>query len=52
MRVFRGAEYNIEVKNPLHVCSGVKKITVNGTVVDRIPVQPEGSKSNVVVELG
>ncbi len=51
-RVFRGAEYNIEVKNPSHVCSGIKKITVNGVAVDKIRVQPEGSKSFVVVELG
>jgi cellobiose phosphorylase len=52
MRVFRGAEYDIEVKNPAHVSGGVKKITVNGAVVDRITVQPEGSKAYVVVELG
>ncbi len=52
MRVFRGAEYSIEVKNPSHVCSGVKKITLNGCDVDRIPVLPEGSKAYVVVELG
>ncbi len=51
-RVFRGAEYSIEVKNPSHVCSGVSKITVNGSDVDRIPVLPEGSKAYVVVELG
>ncbi len=52
VRIFRGAEYNIEVKNPSHVCSGVKKITLNGNVVEKINVQPEGSKSYVVVELG
>ena len=52
MRRFRGAEYRIEVRNPDHVSSGVKKITLNGTVVDRVPVQPAGSRCEVVVELG
>ncbi|HEX2944362.1 MAG TPA: glycosyl transferase [Clostridia bacterium] len=52
MRRFRDAEYRIEVRNPNHVSSGVKKITLNGTVVDRIPVQPAGSKCEIVVELG
>jgi N,N'-diacetylchitobiose phosphorylase len=44
--------YEIEVRNPSHVCRGVKKITLNGDEVDRIPVQPAGSKSKVIVELG
>jgi cellobiose phosphorylase len=52
VRVFRGAEYTIEVKNPAHVTSGVRKITMNGAEVDRIPVLPEGAKANIVVELG
>ncbi len=52
VRVFRGAEYSIEVRNPAHVCSGVKKITLNGAVVDKIPVLPEGTKAHVEVELG
>jgi cellobiose phosphorylase len=52
MRKFRGAEYRIEVRNPKHVSSGVKKITLNGSAVDRIPVQPAGSKCEIVVELG
>jgi len=51
-RIFRGAEYEIEVRNPSHVCCGVKKIILNGKEVDRIPVQPAGSKSQVIVELG
>ncbi|MCL1866864.1 MAG: glycosyl transferase [Oscillospiraceae bacterium] len=29
-RVFRGATYNITVKNPDHVCKGVVKMTVDG----------------------
>lgn len=52
MRKFRGAEYRIEVRNPKHVSSGVKKITLNGAVVDSIPVQPAGSRCEIVVELG
>ncbi|NLK86736.1 MAG: glycosyl transferase [Clostridiaceae bacterium] len=52
VREFRGAVYDIEVKNPAHVCSGVKKITLNGAAVDSIPVQPEGTKAYIVVELG
>jgi cellobiose phosphorylase len=52
MRKFRGAEYRIEVRNPKHVSSGVKKITLNGAIVDRLPVQPAGSRAEVVVELG
>ena len=33
-RKFRGAEYNITVKNPAHVCKGVKSMTVDGNAVD------------------
>ncbi|MCL2071027.1 MAG: glycosyl transferase [Oscillospiraceae bacterium] len=33
-RVFRGATYNITVKNPDHVCKGVVKLTVDGVDVD------------------
>lgn len=51
-RVFRKARYDIEVRNPSHVCRGVKKITLNGKEVDRIPVQPAGSISHIVVEMG
>lgn len=51
-RVFRGAEYRIEVKNPAHVSRGVKRITVNGKEVEKIPVLPGGSSADVVVELG
>ena len=51
-RVFRGAEYKIEVKNPAHVSKGVKRITVNGREVEKIPVMPVNSSAGVVVELG
>ena len=51
-RIFRGAEYEIEVRNPSHVCCGIKRIILNGKEVDKIPVQLAGSKSQVIVELG
>ncbi len=51
-RVFRGAVYHIEVKNPAHVNCGVKRILINGTEADRIPVQQTGSNVHVVVEPG
>jgi cellobiose phosphorylase len=51
-REFRGAVYHIEVKNPDHVNCGVKRILINGTEVDKIPVQQKGSNVHVVVEMG
>ena len=55
-RRFRGADYHIEVRNPGHVSKGVASITVNGTPlpegINLIPLQPEGSKVNVIVTMG
>ena len=54
-REWRGAVYNIEVRNPDHVSKGVASITVDGTAVDAtqpIPVQPDGAEVSVVVTLG
>lgn len=53
-RKFRDAQYEIKVKNPSKVNSGVKKITLNGKELSSnvIPVQPAGSKNLVEVELG
>jgi len=53
-RKFRGATYNIEVKNPNHVSSGVKSLTVNGEKVTGtlVPLQPAGSEVNVELLLG
>jgi len=51
-RVFRGAAYNIEVRNPNHVNRGVKRILLNGREVGKIEIQPEGTTVDVVVELG
>ena len=52
-RQFRGATYDITVKNPNHVCKGVKSMTVDGKAVDGnvIPVM-DGGKHNVEVVLG
>ena len=33
-RKFRGATYEITVKNPDHVCKGVKSMTVDGNAVE------------------
>ena len=52
-RQFRGATYDITVKNPNHVCKGVKSMTVDGTAVDGnvIPVM-DGGQHTVEVVLG
>lgn len=49
MRVFRGATYNIEVQNPNRVSTGVGKIIVDGTEMDKIPVFEAGTEHHVVV---
>jgi len=55
-RVFRGATYRIRVKNPRHLCSGVKRLTVNGKKIvgQFVPLAPEGSivKVEAVLEEG
>ena len=53
-RRFRGARYLIRVRNPSHVCRGVRSITVDsrqivGTVV---PAKADGADHVVDVELG
>jgi cellobiose phosphorylase len=52
-RMFRGAKYNITVKNPNNVCKGVKSLTVNGKVVEgnKIPLF-DGGECEVEVVLG
>ena len=52
-RQFRGATYDITVKNQNHVCKGVKSMTVDGKAVDGnvIPVM-DGGKHTVEVVLG
>jgi len=53
-RAFRGAVYNIEVRNPLHVCKGLKGITVDGESIasDVVPLFEDGQEHEVVVVLG
>jgi len=50
-RLFRGATYNITVKNPDHVSSGVKSMTVDGKAVDGnvIPAFANGSHTVEVI---
>jgi len=53
-RIFRGATYHIEVKNPNGVCKGVKSIRIDGRPTNNgnvIPMQPAG-KYNIEIELG
>ncbi len=52
-RQWRGAMYNITVKNPDGVEKGVKTITLNGKPhTGLIPPQPHGSENNVIVVMG
>ncbi|MEN8904371.1 MAG: glycosyl transferase [Clostridiales bacterium] len=57
-RMFRGSKYVIEIHNPKNVCSGVKKINVNGKNIDGnkivIDQNTKNTKKvyNVKVELG
>lgn len=53
-REYRGASYNITIKNPTGVCKGVASLTVNGEPVSDnvVPVQAEGSVNRVEVTLG
>lgn len=51
VRKFRGATYNITVKNPDHVCKGVKTMTVDGQAVEGnvIPAAADGVHEVVVI---
>ena len=53
-RTFRGARYEIEVKNPDGVSKGVQKMTVDGKAIDGhiIPVMEAGKTYKVEVILG
>ncbi|TDO77220.1 chitobiose phosphorylase [Halanaerobium saccharolyticum] len=52
-RKWRGAEYNIKVKNPDSVKKGVKEITLNGkTVNDIVPQQEPGTVNKISVIMG
>jgi cellobiose phosphorylase len=54
VRQFRGDTYEIEVKNPDHVCKGVKKLVVDGNEVSGciVPVAGDGKSHKVEVVLG
>jgi len=52
-RQWRGATYQIEVKNPVGVQKGVRAIRLNGKpVANPIPQQPVGSFNQVIIEMG
>ncbi len=53
-RRFRGATYNVDIRNPEHVCRGVKRVTVDGKAIDGnvLPVFADGKVHDVVVTLG
>jgi cellobiose phosphorylase len=53
-RSFRGAMFKIEVKNPEHVCKGIKEIVVNGEAVNGniVPIQEKGSVNQIEVIMG
>ncbi|MDR2581448.1 MAG: hypothetical protein LBC85_10720, partial [Fibromonadaceae bacterium] len=53
-RKFRGATYEIIVKNPKGVSKGVKSITVGGREIvgNVLPILPLGSKSKIEVLMG
>ncbi len=53
-RLFRGAVYEIEIRNPDHVCRGVRSVTLDGreSKGNVLPVLPEGGTHRVTVTLG
>lgn len=53
-RKFRGVEYNIAVKNPSHVCKGVKAVKVNGKEIEGnlVPLFKAGESVTVEVLMG
>lgn len=52
-RKFRGATYEISVRNPRHVSKGVESISINGEPVkgNVLPIMPEGSVNKVEVTM-
>jgi len=53
-RVFRGTTYNIDVRNPEHVCRGIKQVSVDGKILPggAIPLSGAGTQHQVIVEMG
>jgi cellobiose phosphorylase len=54
VREFRGAVYQIEVRNPAHVCRGVASVSVDGRKNEGtlLPVFTDGRRHRVEVTLG
>ncbi|MBR5416718.1 MAG: glycosyl transferase, partial [Clostridiales bacterium] len=52
-RKYRGAEYKVTIKNPDHVCKGIKSVTVDGNAIEGniLPVF-DGGVHNVEVVMG
>ncbi len=53
-RMFRGVRYNISVKNPEHVCKGVKSVICDGVRLkgSLLPVFADGGEHSVEVLMG
>ncbi len=53
-RKFRGATYQLDIKNPDHVSKGVKQIIVNGETLDsnKIPLLEKGKNHIVEIIMG
>lgn len=53
-RLFRGKRLEIEVRNPDHVCRGVRSLTLNGQPLPDafVPAEMLGDVNIIVVELG
>ena len=53
-RKFRDAVYDITVKNPDHICKGVKSVTVDGNAIEGnvVPSFSDGKTHTVEVVMG
>ncbi|MCL4251711.1 MAG: glycosyl transferase [Anaerolineae bacterium] len=53
-RKYRGATYEISVRNPQHVSTGVASVTVDGALLEgtTIPIFSDGQRHQVVVVMG
>jgi cellobiose phosphorylase len=54
IRIFRGVTYMITVKNPDHVCKGIRTMSVDGKQIDgnALPVLGDGKTHDVDVVMG
>ena len=53
-RQFRGADYEIKITNPNHVCKGIKSVTVDGKAIEGnlLPAFADGKTHAVEVVMG